>query len=91
MKMINVENIEISIDNKQIIKMKESIIMNNNTMLIRNKREVQKLSKKVEQSTNAMRRRRYMEALQDNDYLYLQNYYKSLSAIELLKMLIQKI
>lgn len=92
MKSIRFETTEIEIKEEKIFKMKECAIMTDTTqqILIRNKRDTQKLSKKVSESAETMRRNRYIEAVEDEDYLYLSNYYNSFSTLELLKLLLRK-
>lgn len=92
MKIIQFENTKVEIDERKILKMKESVCaIESTSILIRNKKEAQKLSKKVSKSADIMRKQRYMEAINDDDYLYLRNYYDSFSAFELMKILLNKI
>lgn len=60
-------------------------------MLIRNKKDTQRLSKSVAESAKLMRQERYAEAVQDDDWLYLISSYDALSTRELLRLLLTKI
>lgn len=90
---IYLESNEIIVEEKSVTQMKEYVKMRepSQTIFIRNKKEAQKLSKRVAESSEEMRFERYKEAVQDNDLLYLYNYYNSCSTFDLLKMLFGKI
>lgn len=60
-------------------------------MLIRNKKDTQRLSKSVAESAKLVRQERYAEAVQDDDWLYLISSYGALSTRELLRLLLTKI
>lgn len=62
----------------------------NQSILIRNKKDAQKLSKSVAKYSEEMRKERFLEAIQNEDSLYLSTYYNSFSIFELLKMILKK-
>lgn len=83
----------IEIKEERIFKMKESVKMAETTsqILIRNKKDTEKLAKEISESAKIMRENRYIEAIRDEDYLYLNNYYNSFSTLDLIKLLIAKV
>lgn len=93
MKIIHFGTVEIEIKEERIFKMKESVKMAETTsqILIRNKKDTEKLSKEISESAKIMRENRYIEAIRDEDYLYLNNYYNSFSTLDLIKLLIAKV
>ena len=60
-------------------------------MLIRNKKDAVKLSKRVAESSKDMRRQRYLEAIEADDKLYLNSLYASLSTRDLVRLILEKI
>lgn len=91
MKIIRVNTFEVNIDDERVIKMRECAFMNTNQeILIRNKKDTIKLSKQIAEYSEQIRKQRYLEALENNDRLYLSNLYDSLSVKDLFKLAIRK-
>ena len=63
----------------------------NQEILIRNKKDTMKLSKQVSEASENMRRQRYLDAVENDDTLYLNNIYNSLSTKDLLRLLVDKV
>lgn len=91
MKIIRINAIEIKVNEEIVIKMMECVNMETNQeILIRNKKDTLKLSKQISECSEQMRRERYLKALEDNDRMYLNNVYDSLSVKDLFKLFIMK-
>lgn len=92
MKIIRINSIEIKVDDNTIIKMMEVMSMDTNPqILIRNKKEAVKLSKQIIKTSECTRRERYLEAIANDDRLYLNNLYDSLSMKDLLELIVRKV
>ena len=92
MKIIRIDAVEINVNEKKVVKMMECVTMGTNQeILIRNKKDTLKLVKQISESSERMRKERYLEALENNDRLYLNSIYESLSAKDLFKLLIMKV
>ena len=92
MKIIYVNSIEVKVHDENVIKMMESVAMETNQeILIRSKKEASKLSKQLSEYSEMMRHQRYLEALENKDRLYLNSIYDSLSAKDILKMILLKV
>lgn len=63
----------------------------NQNVVIRNKKDVEKLSNQVLISLEESRNKRLMEAIQDDDMLYLSVLLGSISTVALIKIVISKI
>lgn len=91
MRIIRVDAVEIKVNDENVFKMMECVTMDTNQeILIRNKKDTLKLAKQIAESSERMRRERYLDALAHNDRLYLNSIYESLSAKDLFKLLIMK-
>lgn len=91
MKLIKVNTVEVQVEEQTILKIREYVTMNTNQeIFIRDKKEAAKLSKKIIRTSDEMRIARYAEAVSDNDTLYLNSLYNSLSLKELLELLALK-
>lgn len=91
MKIIHVNTVEIKVNDEQVIKMMECVTVDTNQeILIRNKKDTLKLSKQIVESSEQMRKQRYLDALSSNDRLYLNSIYESLSVKDIFKLLITK-
>lgn len=88
---IKVNNIEITISEKQMKNMKENIVMNSGQIYMRNKQDVKLLSKKTAKSLEDGRKKRLKEAIKDDDMFYLTSMLNNLSIFDVLKLLIDKI
>lgn len=93
MKSIHLETIEIEINEANLLKMQEyaKTMKPTTSILIRNKKDAQKLSRNVSKTAEKMRKERYIEAIENDDYLYLKNYYNSFSTFELIRLLFDKL
>lgn len=92
MKLIKVNMVEVQVEEQTILKIREYVTMNTNQeIFIRDKKEAAKLSKKTIQTSDAMRKARYIEAISDNDTLYLNSLYNSLSLKEIMRLLALKV
>lgn len=91
MAIIEISHTKIKITDEEISYIKEKLRMNaTQNILIRNKHEAKKLSQKTVQLVEEGQRKRYNEALQDDDMMYLNSIYNSISMIEILKILLLK-
>ena len=63
----------------------------NRNVVIRSKKDVDKLSNQVFSSLEESRKQRLLEAIQDDDMLYLSVALGSISTVSLLKIMIGKI
>ena len=92
MKTIYVNSLEIKVDDENVVKMMECVTMETNQeILIRSKKEASKLSKQLIESSEMVRQQRYLEALRNNDRLYLNNIYDSLTLKDILKLIVLKV
>lgn len=92
MRVIKVDTVEIQVEERTILKVRECVAMDTRQeIFIRNKKEAAKLSKKNIRTSDAMRKARYAEAISDNDTLYLNSLYNSLSLKEIMQLLALKV
>lgn len=92
MRKIYIDTIEITIDNERVVEIMECLTVNTNQeILIRNKKETKKLSKQVAEASESMRQQRYWDAIENDDILYLNSIYDSLSTRDLLRLLVEKV
>lgn len=92
MKIIKINSTEIRVEDDTIIKMMEVISMDNDPqILIRSKRDVERLSRQIISTSECDRRERYLEAIANDDRLYLNSLYDSLSIKELLGLIMKKV
>lgn len=92
MRVIKVDTIEIQVEEQTIINMRKCVTMDTQQeIFIRNKKEAAKLLKNTIQTSDAMRKARYIEAISDNDTLYLNSLYNSLSLKEIMRLLALKV
>lgn len=92
MRKIYIDTIEITIDNERVVEIMECLTVDTNQeILIRNKKEIKKLSKQVAEASESMRQQRYWDAIENDDILYLNSIYDSLSTRDLLRLLVEKV
>ena len=92
MRKIYIDTVEITIDNERVVEIMECLTVDTNQeILIRNKKETRKLSKQVAEASESMRQQRYWDAIENDDILYLNSIYDSLSTRDLLRLLVEKI
>ena len=92
MKIVNINTIEIQVNDEIIAEMMERITMEQNReILIRNKHDALKLSKKTLEYLESSRKERFLEAVKDGDKIYLNSIYESLSMTDLIKLLCRKV
>lgn len=92
MRKIYIDTIEITIDNERVVEIMECLTVDTNQeILIRNKKETKKLSKQVAEASESMRQQRYWDAIENDDILYLNSIYDSLSTRDLLRLLVEKV
>lgn len=71
--------------------MKEQICMNaSQDVLIRNKHDVKKLSERTLKLLKDEQQKRFTEALQDDDTMYINSLYNNISILGLIKILFNK-
>ena len=82
----------VRIDNEMVVEIMECLTVDTNReILIRNKKDTMKLSKQVAEESENMRHQRYLDAIENDDTLYLNRIYNSLSMKDLLRLLIEKV
>lgn len=92
MRVIKVDTIEIQVEEQTIINMRKCVTMDTQQeIFIRKQKEAAKLLKNTIQTSDAMRKARYIEAISDNDTLYLNSLYNSLSLKEIMRLLALKV
>ena len=92
MRKIYIDTVEITIDNERVVEIMECLTVDTNQeILIRNKKETKKLSKQVAEASESMRQQRYWDAKENDDILYLNSIYDSLSTRDLLRLLVEKV
>ncbi|RHS71633.1 hypothetical protein DW952_17415 [Ruminococcus sp. AM44-9AT] len=92
MRKIYIDTVEITIDNERVVEIMECLTVDTNQeILIRNKKETRKLSKQVAEASESMRQQRYWDAIENDDILYLNSIYDSLSTKDLLRLLVEKV
>ena len=92
MRKIYIDTVEITIDNERFVEIMECLTVDTNQeILIRNKKETRKLSKQVAEASESMRQQRYWDAIENDDILYLNSIYDSLSTKDLLRLLVEKV
>lgn len=92
MRKIYIDTVEITIDNERVVEIMECLTVDTNQeILIRNKKETKKLSKQVAEASESMRQQRYWDAIENDDILYLNSIYDSLSTRDLLRLLVEKV
>lgn len=92
MRKIYIDTVEITIDNERVVEIMECLTVDTNQeILIRNKKETRKLSKQVAEASESMRQQRYWDAIENDDILYLNSIYDSLSTRDLLRLLVEKV
>ncbi len=91
MKIIYINEIKFEVNKATIMNMMECITMHTEQeILIRNKQDAGKLSKKTHEMLDESRKMRLKQAIKDNDILYLNSIYENFSILDLLKLLCKK-
>lgn len=63
----------------------------NQEVVIRNKHDTIKLSNQTQQLLKEERKQRLYEAIQDNDILYLNNFFNNISILDIIRILVIKL
>lgn len=86
MKIIKINAIPIEIHDDRIDTMREFIMKNTEQeILIRNKHDTEKLSKKTSKDFEEIRLQRLQQAINDNDKMYLNSILNNVSLVDLIK------
>lgn len=92
MSEFNINDIEITVSEQTNVNIMECVVImeSKQEILIRNKQDTYRLSKKTQETLRESRIQRFNQAVKDNDTLYLNSIYENVSVIDLLKMLFIK-